>query len=167
MKKIGIFYGTTSGRTGSIVEEIEFCLKKTEYSVFNVKDGVKGILDFENLIFVTPTYGVGELQSDWNKHLEELKMIDFSGKTVALVGLGDQFLFGESFVGALKVLYDIIIAAGGKVIGFTDITGYHFKECDAIVDNQFVGLALDEHRQDDLTPDRIFFWVKSILPLFS
>ena len=41
MEKIGIFYGTTSGKTGAIIEEIEFNLRKNDYEVRNVADGIK------------------------------------------------------------------------------------------------------------------------------
>ena len=167
MKQIGIFYGTTSGKTGAIVEEIEFNLKKIDHKVFDVKDGISNINNYTNLILISPSYGVGELQKDWEDHLEELKSLDFSNKTVALVGLGDQFKFGESFIGAIKILYDIIILQGGKVIGFTSTEGYLFKESSAIIDDNFIGLALDESQQDDLTPDRIFSWIKNILPNFQ
>ena len=167
MKQIGIFYGTTSGKTGAIVEEIEFNLKKIDHEIFDVKDGVSNINNYENLILVSPSYGVGELQKDWEFHLEELKAIDFTNKTVALVGLGDQFKFGESFIGAIKILYDIVTENDGKIIGFTSLDGYLFKESHAIVNNMFVGLALDESQQDDLTPDRIYDWIKAILPDFQ
>lgn len=167
MKKIGIFYGTTSGKTGAIVEEIEFNLKKVDHEIFNVKNGISDINNFENLILVSPTYGVGELQIDWENSLDEFKKIDFKNKTVALVGLGDQFKFGESFIGAIKILYDIVTENGGKTIGFTSLDGYLFKESHAIVNNMFVGLALDESQQDDLTPDRIYDWIKAILPDFQ
>ena len=62
MKKIGIFYGTTSGNTTGIVDEIEFYLRKDDYQTYNVADGISEIKDYENLILVSPTYGVGELQ---------------------------------------------------------------------------------------------------------
>ena len=61
-------------------------------------DGIGEIENYKNLILVTPTYGVGELQRDWENHRSELENMDFTGKKIALVGLGNQFTFGESFV---------------------------------------------------------------------
>ena len=55
MNKIGIFYGSTGGSTMAIVEEIEFNLKNKDYQVINVKDGIKEISNFSNLILVSPT----------------------------------------------------------------------------------------------------------------
>ncbi|MGL4402474.1 MAG: flavodoxin [Fusobacteriaceae bacterium] len=167
MKTIGIFYGTTTGKTTAIVEEIEFCLKKIDYEVFDVKNGIDEIKNFENLIFITPTYGVGELQKDWELHVDILKSIDFTGKKVALVGLGNQLAFGESFVESLRVLYDILKERGATIIGMTSSKGYRHQESEAEIDGMFVGLALDEANSDDETPDRIFEWIKEIIKEFN
>lgn len=167
MKRIGIFYGTTGGKTTAIVDEIEFCLKKADYDVFNVEQGISEMANFENLILVTPTYGVGELQKDWEDHLEILKGMDFTGKKVALVGLGNQLAFGESFVGGLRVLYDLLKNRGAIIIGMTSTEGYRHKESEAEIDGKFVGLALDESNADDETPDRIFDWIKEITKEFN
>ena len=167
MKKIGIFYGTTSGNTTGIVDEMEFYLRKDDYETFNVADGISQMKDLENLIFVSPTYGVGELQADWENVYDEFKDIDFTGKTVAIAGLGNQFAFGESYVGAMRVLYDVVVKNGGKVIGFTSTEGYHYEESEAIIGNQFVGLALDEGNQGNDTPERIEKWIADIKPQFN
>ena len=167
MKSIGVFYGSTGGKTTAIAEEIDFYLKRDEHEMFDVADGIDAIKEFDNLILVTPTYGVGELQKDWEKVLPELKAMDFTGKTVALAGLGNQYAFGESFVGALIVLYNIVTERGAKVIGFTSTEGYHYEESEAVIGDQFVGLALDEGNQDDMTPDRIADWIREIKPLFN
>ena len=166
MNKIGLFYGSTSGRTKGIVDEIEFDLRD-EVTIYNVADGIEAISDFDNLILAVPTYGVGELQKDWEDAFEDFKKIDFSNKVVALVGVGNQTTFGESFIGALVLLYEAVTANGGKIIGLTSTDGYHYEECEAIIDGKFMGLALDEDNQDDMTPDRIFDWLEDIKPLFN
>ncbi len=162
MKKIGIFYGSTTGKTEAIVEEIEFNLKGEEFEIFNVKDGIDTMASFDNLIFVTPTYGVGELQDDWLNVLPELQKINFENKVIGLVGLGNQLAFGETFVGAMRTLYNIIINSNGKVIGFTSSSGYKHKESHAEINKNFVGLVLDEENDQDETPDRIKNWINTI-----
>ncbi|OQY41613.1 MAG: flavodoxin [Fusobacteriia bacterium 4572_74] len=166
MKKIGLFYGTTGGRTTGVVDEFDFNLRD-EVEIFNVTDGIEKIKDFENLILVTPSYGFGELEAHWEAVIEDLKKIDLSGKTLALVGLGSQTTFGESFVGAIEILYNIIIKNGGKIIGLTSTEGYHFEDCEAIVEDKFMGLVLDEENQDDMTPDRIYEWLEVIKKEFN
>ncbi|MCS5422043.1 MULTISPECIES: flavodoxin [Psychrilyobacter] len=166
MKKIGLFYGTTGGRTTGVVDEFDFNLRD-DVEIFDVANGIEKIKEFENLILVTPSYGFGELEAHWEAVIEDFKKIDLSGKTLALVGLGSQTTFGESFVGALEVLYKIIIKNGGKVIGLTSTDGYHFEECEAIVEGKFMGLVLDEENQDDMTPDRIYEWLEVIKSEFN
>ena len=162
MKNIGIFYGSTSGKSAAVAEEIDFYLRKEEHELFNVAEGISEMPKFENLILIAPTYGVGELQKDWVNVLPEFEKIDFTGKKVGIIGLGNQYAFGESFVGGMKILYDVVTKNGGEVIGFTPTTGYHYEESPAVIDGHFVGLALDEANQDDLTPERIENWIQDI-----
>lgn len=166
MEKIGIFYGTNTGKTTAIAEEIEFNLRKDEHEVINVADGIEKMAEFKNLILITPTYGVGEVQEDWAKVLPQMEKIDFTGKKVAVAGLGNQFAFGESFVGGMRVLYDVAVKNGAEIIGFTSTEGYKYEESESVIDNQFVGLAIDENNQDDETPDRIMDWVAELKKKF-
>lgn len=167
MKKIGIFYGTTSGITAGIVDEIEFYLRGEEYEVFDVANGIDEMENLENLILVSPTYGVGELQKDWENVYDKLKSLNFTNKIVGIVGVGNQFAFGESYAGAMRKLYDAVIDKGAKVVGFTSTEGYSYEETESVIDNKFVGLALDESNQDNETPDRIKAWIEEIKPLFN
>ena len=159
MKTIGIFYATLTKTTVGVVDEIEFFLKKDDFKTFNVKNGVKEIENFENLILVTPTYQVGEAHSAWMNNLKKLEEIDFTGKVVGLVGLGNQYAFGESFCGGIRYLYE--------VVGFTSIDGYHYEETEIIENGKFIGLALDEENQAGLTPKRIGDWVEAIKKEFK
>lgn len=167
MKKIGVFYGTTSGITAGIVDEIEFYLRGEEYEVFDVANGIDEMDGFENLILISPTYGVGELQKDWENVYDKLKKIDFTNKVIGIVGVGNQFAFGESYVGAMRKLYDAVVEKNAKVVGFTSTEGYSYEETESVIDDRFVGLALDESNQDNETPDRIKAWIEEIKPLFN
>ena len=52
----------------------------------------------EVFILGVPTWYYGELQSDWEAYFEHFKTLDFSEKTVALFGLGDQWGYDEWFI---------------------------------------------------------------------
>ena len=162
MENIGIFYGSNTRKTAAIAEEIEFNLRKDNYEVINVAEGIKKMPEFKNLILLTPTYGVGEVQEDWANVMSQFEKIDFTGKKVAIAGLGNQFAFGESFVGGMRVLYDVVVKNGGEIIGFTSNEGYHYEESEAVIDNKFVGLAIDENNQDDETPERVMNWIAEL-----
>lgn len=45
--------------------------------------------------------------------------------------------------------------------------GYDFEDSTAVKDGAFVGLAIDEDNQDDLTEERIEKWVEMIKPSFQ
>jgi len=100
-------------------------------------------------------------------NLKKLEEIDFTGKVVGLVGLGNQFAFGESFCGGIRHLYDVVVKKGGKVVGFTSTDGYHYEETSIIKDSKFIGLALDEENQPNLTPKRIGDWITEIKKEFK
>ncbi|MGF6906641.1 flavodoxin [Fusobacterium sp. PH5-44] len=165
--KIGIFYGSSSGNSEAIAEELEFYLKKEDVTSYNIKNGIENITDFKNIILIAPTYGVGELQKDWELRKKTLEKTNFSGKTVALIGLGNQFAFGESFIESIRILYDIVIKNNGRIVGFSSPNGYLFKESKAIINGHFVGLALDETNQGNKTPERIEIWLKNVMKEFK
>ena len=77
MKTIGIFYATLTKTTVGVVDELEFFLKHDDFKTFNIKSAVKEIENYENLIFVTPTYQVGEAHAAWMNNLKKLEEIDF------------------------------------------------------------------------------------------
>ena len=121
---------------------------------------------FKNLILVTPTYGAGDLQTDWEDFLDTLSDDDFSGKVVALVGVGDQDTYSDTFCDGISHIYNKA-KSSAKIIGQTSTDGYDFADSQSVVDGKFVGLVLDEDNQDDQTADRIKNWVASIKGSFA
>ncbi|MBN2248965.1 MAG: flavodoxin [Campylobacterales bacterium] len=165
---IGIFYGSSGGTTESVAEDILSALG-LEADIHDIADvGVERLNDYSHLIIGSSTWGDGELQDDWDDVFEAYEKLDFSGKTVAFFGLGDQEGYGDYFVNAMGTLHKTAVKNGAKVVGDgwpTD--GYDYEESEAVNENGFVGLAIDEDNQDDLTEERIAKWVESIRPYFS
>ena len=60
----------------------------------------------------------------------------------------------------MKEIYDA--AEGANIIGSEPTEGYTFDDSDAVVDGEFIGLALDDVNEDDLTEGRIDAWLSSI-----
>ena len=100
MKTVGIFFGTTGGKTQEVVDIIASQLGDAQ--VFDVANGVDEIEMFDNIILASPTYGMGELQDDWASVIDEVADMDFSGKVVAFVGVGDAAIFGGNYVESMK-----------------------------------------------------------------
>lgn len=169
MVKIGIFFGTDTGNTRRIAKDIatvlgpELAAKPVNVRNANVDD----MLAYDILIIGTPTYGEGRLPglstgntaTSWEEFLPSLAGRDFGGKKVAIYGLGNQKTYPVEFVDAMFYLYDQFKECGATMIGSWDTAGYHFKSSKSVVDNRFVGLALDQENQKDLTPERLATWL--------
>lgn len=164
MEKIGIFYGSTTGRTQEIAEAIAEKLGNCE--LFDVTNASKDdIAKFSNLILASSTYGDGDLQSDWEDFAAGLSADDFSGKVVAIVGLGDQDGYSDSFCDSIGLLADL--AGQATLIGRTKNEGYDFSESKGVKGDEFLGLAIDDDNQSDLTSERIEKWVEAIKGQFK
>ena len=61
-------------------------------------------------------------------------------------------------------IYHAVVAAGATVVGQVSTDGYSFDDSEAVVDGQFVGLALDDVNEDDKTEARIDAWIEQIQP---
>lgn len=154
---VTVIFGSDSGSTKAIATRIA---SKTRGKAIDIKTA--GAADFENcdlLILGCPTYGFGDLQSDWEDNLPALEEADLENKTVALFGTGDQVLYPDTFIDAVGILYDRVVAKAARVVGFTDTVGYEFSSSAALRDGRFVGLALDEDNQSSRTEGRITAWI--------
>ncbi len=171
MAKVGIFFGTDTGNTRKVAKFIAKHLGDIAGKPENIKNvGVHDLLAYDMLILGSPTYGDGELPGltagtsteSWEEFMPNLAGADFSNKTIALYGLGDQAGYPGNFVDAMGMLYDAFADCGAKFIGFTSSEGYQFDRSKALLDDRFVGLVLDEDNQKDLSEARLEAWLKQI-----
>jgi flavodoxin I len=103
----------------------------------------------------------------WEEFLPQLKEVDFSGKTVALFGLGDQDKYPDEFVDAMGEIYHFVVARGATVVGAWPADDYDFISSKALVNDEFVGLVLDQENQKALTDTRLDSWIKQLAPAFN
>ena len=163
MTKIGLFFGTQTGNTETIAETIQKVFGGDIVTLHNVADTEAADLEgYEYLIIGCPTWNIGELQADWEGLYDELDNIDFSGKKIAYFGAGDQIGYADNFQDAMGILEEKISELGGTTVGYWSTEGYDFNESKAVIDGKFVGLALDEDNQSELTDKRINTWVTQL-----
>ena len=145
MAKIGLFYGTTTGKTEAAAEAIQAELGGDDVvTIHEIADAEEGDFgNYECLIIGCPTWDIGELQSDWDGFFEELDNIDFSGKKVAYFGTGDQAGYADNFQDAMGILEEKISSLGGKTVGYWPTDGYEHEASKADKGGKFVGRALD------------------------
>lgn len=174
MAKIGLFFSSSTGNTRRIAKMIKKRYDDdTMAEALNVNKATpESVAGYAYLIFGTSTLGGGQLPGfstdcmggGWEEFLPQLKDVDFSGKTVALYGLGDQDKYPEEFVDAMGILYEFVVARGAKVVGAWPADDYDFISSKALVNDEFVGLVLDQENQKGLTDGRVDTWLKQIAP---
>lgn len=166
--KIGLFFGTQTGNTQDAAEEIQKAFGPDYVDLIEISTASTEDFDgYECLIIGCPTWNIGELQADWDGFFPDLDEIDFSGKKVAYFGCGDQEGYPDNFQDAMGILEEKISSRGGKTVGFWPTEGYEFNESQGVRGNQFVGLALDNDNQSDLTSKRITTWVTQLKSEFG
>lgn len=166
MKNIAIFYSSSSGDTKKIADEISSLLDGIKE--FNIELTTSDFIsDYDNLIFGISTYSQGSMQDEWDKIWDDFTKIDFTNKKVAIFGLGDQKNYPDNFVDAMGTLYEQLKKSNADIIGFTSTEGYYFNSSKAIIDNKFVGLAIDLVNQKELTTKRITQWVEKLKNNFN
>lgn len=164
MAIVGIFFGSDTGNTENIAKMIQQQLGQEIAQVHDIaKSSQQDIAAFDILLFGIPTWYYGEAQCDWDDFFPTLQEIDFSNKIVAIFGCGDQEDYAEYFCDAMGTVRDIIEPKGATLIGAWPTQGYHFEASKGLLDDQhFIGLAIDEDRQPELTQQRVALWVKQI-----
>nr|WP_254658015.1 flavodoxin FldA [Pleurocapsa sp. PCC 7327] len=169
MSKIGLFYGSTTGKTQSAAEMIQEAFGgDSVVTLYDIAEVEASDFDkYQNIIIACPTWDIGELQADWSGYYDELDEIDFSGKKVAYFGTGDQIGYADNFQDAMGILEEKISSLGGKTVGYWLTDGYDFNESKAVKNGKFVGLALDEDNQSELTEQRIKQWVTQLKSEFE
>jgi flavodoxin I len=165
VSKIGLFFGSDEGNTERVAYRIQQRLGDDVVDVYDVADVTQlTFADYDYFILGIPTWDFGQIQSDWEEFWDDAAAIDFSGKKVALFGLGDQFGYGDYFLDAMGMLHDVIIQSGAQIVGHWPTEGYEFDASKAEIPGvgKFVGLALDEDQQENLTADRLNRWCTQI-----
>jgi flavodoxin I len=165
MAKIGLFYDTDTGNTRKVAKMISKLFDDGDVELKSVTKLETS--DFDNysaFIIGTPTLGEGELPENWAEFMPQLDSISLQGKTVAMFGLGDQQDYGHEFVDGLGLLYEKLESIGASFVGGWPTEGYEYDFSAAEIDDQFVGLVIDQDNQSDLTADRVTSWVEQVKP---
>ena len=161
----GLIYSSYTGLTFDITTTIDKQLDVLNLEVLEVSSiNSSDFLRFDFLILGVPTWFVGELEPDWYDYFPDFEKIDFTGKDIAIFGLGDQYGYPDNFVDGIGILAEVIIKNGGNIIGYWPNKGYDFNKSIGLAPNgMFYGLALDEDNEPELTDERIKYWIEGLL----
>lgn len=164
MKKIGVFYGSSTGTCEDLANQIADKMGVSQSDVYSADKLTADLVkEYDLLIIGTSTWGDGELQDDWYDGVKVLKAADLSFKSVALFGCGDSESYCDTFCDGMGILYEDLKDSGCSFIDNKVSTdGYSYSSSIAVVDGAFVGLALDEVNESDKTAERIDAWTAEL-----
>ncbi len=163
MKSIGIFYGSSTGTTATVADQIAKALGIDASHVYDVSDvDVAKVADYDVLLLGSSTWGFGDLQDDWEGFLPALKKQNLNGKKVGLFGCGDAEGYSDTFCSALGNIKKELESTGCTFVGAVKPEGYNYDDSDAEVDGMLVGLCIDDANQSDLSDERIAVWIDAL-----
>lgn len=158
----GIFYGSTTGTTEAVAQDIAKQLGVEAADIHDIAAVSADDTDkYDTLILGSSTWGSGEMQDDWYGFMDALKAKDLSGKKVALFGCGDSGAYPDTFCDAIGLLYEGLEGTGCTFIGTYSPQGYDITDSLVCKDGKFVGLAIDEN-DSGKTDERIVSWCQGL-----
>jgi len=167
MKKTALIYWPKKGNVESTAAKIAAHFEKDTIDVFTISElDVNKLSEYDFLIFGGSTIGADNWEdvhtSKWYSFFEALKAINLDGKAAAIYGLGDQVLYPDHFVDGMAIIRDELVASGAKVTGKWPVQGYEHTDSKSEEDGHFIGLALDDDQQPELSNERIDKWVSML-----
>ena len=162
--KSALIYGSCTGRTWHVAELVVEALKpEIELELVDVnKIGASDLNNWDFIISAIPTWDVGELEYGWSDVYDDLDGAELSF-TVAMIGVGDQCSYADTYQDAMGILYKKFLECGATGgVGFTSTDSHEFDASLGVIDEKFCGLAIDEDTQDDLTEPRIAEWATQL-----
>lgn len=172
MEKIAIFFGPLNGSVHRIAKLVASKFGTEKVDLIHITDASAADLErYDRIIFGISTIGKDTWQqkfdnTDWSHFFPIVTAFNFSGKKIAIFGLGDHITYAYHFVDSMGLLGKTIKTNGGELFGKVSTDGYTFQDSDAIVEGQFIGLPVDEDFESELTEERVSAWVDSLMKIF-
>lgn len=168
MEKIAIFFGPEKGSVHRTAKLVASKIGTEKVDLVHIAEASAADLDnYSRIIFGISTIGKDTWQqkfdnNEWARFFHVVTSYDFTGKKVAIFGLGDHITYAYHFVDSMGLLGKTIRKQGGQLFGKVSPDNYTFQDSEAIVDGQFIGLPVDEDFEAELTEERVTAWVNSL-----
>ncbi|MCG8351262.1 MAG: flavodoxin [Chloroflexales bacterium] len=169
---VGLFYGSTTGFTEMVAERLAELWQETgqaplaPINITHMADAQQ-LVAYDRLLLGIPTWNIGQLQDDWEIVLPELDKLDFSGKQIAIFGVGDARGYPENFLDAVGMLGAKLRERGAQLVGCWPVEGYDFEASKALEGGRFMGLGIDEISQPEQTDARLQQWIEQVIGEFA
>jgi flavodoxin I len=168
MSKIAIFFGPENGSVHRVVKSLASKMENQKPDLILVNEATAADLArFDIIIFGISTVGRDTWDQkfgniDWSRFMPTVSSFDFTGKKVAIFGLGDHITYAYHFVNSMGLLAKIVVKNGGLLLGKVSPDGYTFQDSEALEGGQFLGLPIDEDFEPELTESRLNAWVAQL-----
>lgn len=165
--KIGLVFASNSGMAEEVASLIGDIIDVEPQDIEDVKEATD-LAKYDALIVGTPTHNtlVDKYRSGtgWDDIIDDIAEVDFSGKKVAVFGLGDANGYSDGFCDALEEIHRTFQDSGASMVGYVSASELNFDHCDSKsnIDGKFVGLPLDHMNEEDLTENRLQEWIKQL-----
>jgi flavodoxin I len=172
MEKTAIFFGPLNGSVHRIANLVASKIGADKVDLIHIANASAIDLEkYPRIIFGISTIGKDTWQqkfdnTDWSHFFPVVTSFNFTGKRVAIFGLGDHITYAYHFVDSMGLLGKTIRKQGGELFGATSTEGYTFQDSEAIIEVKFIGLPVDEDFESELTEERVSVWVNSLLKEF-
>ncbi len=163
MKETGIFYGSTTGTTAQVAQELGKALGVAAEDIHNVAETSPLKLgEYKLIVIGSSTWGDGDLQEDMYDFLDGVRALDLKGHRIAIFGTGDETMT-DTFGNAMAKIRHYFEKTGAEFTGEFNADGYEYHHSDSqLPDGNMVGLLLDQVNHPEYTPQRIKEWAALI-----
>lgn len=167
MKKTALIYWPKKGNVEASARKIYQKFNESDIDIFTITEvDVEQLPGYDNIIIGGSTTGADNWEdahkTRWMEFFDRLEEVNLSGKKVALFGLGDQILYPDHFVDGMAQLKSEFVKYNVQFVGSWPTDGYEHTGSDAIENGMFIGLALDEDQQHEMTDERIETWTAQL-----
>ena len=174
MSKTALIYSPVGGNVNYVTNKLGELIGNDKVEIIPVKEVEKGDLDkYDKVILLGSTVGTDHwsneaVPDEWPGFFTKIKEISFEDKKVAIVGLGNSFLYPSHFVDGMADLYKRLKKQNANLLGSVDSEGYDFTDSEAVnEDGIFCGLPIDEDNEPELTSERLEKWIAILKPDFE
>lgn len=168
MSKIAIFFGPEKGSVHRVANLLASKIGNLNPDLILVNEATAADLEgYDTIIFGISTIGRDTWDQkfgnvDWSKFMPTVSSFDFTGKKVAVFGLGDHITYAYHFVNSMGILAKTVVKNGGQLLGKVSPDDYTFQDSEALEGGLFLGLPIDEDFEPELTEGRLDAWVEQL-----
>ena len=168
MGNVAIFFGPEGGSVNRVAKLLASKMEQQKPELILINEATaEDLARYDSIIFGISTIGRDTWDQkfgniDWSRFMPIVSAFDFTGKKVAVFGLGDHITYAYHFVNSMGILAKAVVKNGGQLLGKVSAEGYDFQDSEALEGGMFLGLPVDEDFEPELTDGRLNAWVAQL-----